>query len=264
MTNFPSTGSERQCAYIIFARAPLRGRIKTRLAADIGEEATLLLYEAMLEDTLNNIRLRLLDDNSPASQAFIFAFPPEMREELGKWSENRVGVMKNMRAEAQEGATFGEKMYNAFARVFDADPRAIAIIIGADSPFVEQEVFAEAEASLLAGNAVIGRAEDGGFYLLGLPFVEKSFFFGDNYGNDSVYQRTIEALRARVAVTELPPRGDIDDLSSLRAHVRLLQNQTDGTFQAFQNFQTLRAAQRILTARDKHDQIAEENARRER
>jgi hypothetical protein len=89
---------------------------------------------------------------------------------------------------------------------------------------VKQEVFAEAEAALLAGNAVIGRAEGGGFYLLGLPFVEKSFFFGDNYGNDSVYQRTIEALRARVAVTELPPRGDIDDLSSLRARICLLRN----------------------------------------
>ena len=231
MTNFSAASTERQCVYIVFTRTPLRGRVKTRLAADIGEESTLLLYEAMLEDTLRNVCSRLLDERSPVSEAFVFAFPPETREKLQEWIERRIGAVEGLRVEAQEGATLGERMERAFVWVFRANPQPTAIIIGTDSPFVEQEIFAQAEAALAEGKAAIGRADDGGFYIMGLPFVEQSFFFGDEYGNDSVYRRTLDALRPRANVVELPARGDIDDLASLREQIRLHSDLLANAFQ---------------------------------
>jgi rSAM/selenodomain-associated transferase 1 len=205
------------CAYLIFARNPALGRVKTRLAATLGDEKTLALYEAMLEDTVQNVLMRLRTNTAQVAAAYIFAYPPDSTAELALWLNKRNLTHKNLHILPQEGATLGEQMLRAF-RYAESHSALPAIIMGADSPTLPQPVFAEAEEALLAGQAVIGRADDGGFYMMGLGEVRDSFFFGDDYSNATVYERSVEALRGHFSlVHELPTWVDIDDSASLRA-----------------------------------------------
>lgn len=207
------------CTYLVFARTPLLGRVKTRLAATLGDEKTLNLYEAMLEDTVRNVLRRL--KSGSAQQILLFAYPPESASELGLWLEKRNLTDERLQVLPQEGSTLGEQMLIAFQM---AKRRGLlpALIIGTDSPTLPQTIFAEAEEHIAAQQAVIGRADDGGFYCLGLSEVREAFFFGADYSNDTVYERTFQALSKHYSfVHALPVWVDIDDETSLQALLRL-------------------------------------------
>ena len=205
------------CSYLIFARNPALGRVKTRLAATLGNEKTLALYEAMLEDTVENVLMRLRAPSTQISAVYIFAYPPESTAQLASWLAERNLTHERLHILPQEGATLGEQMLRAF-QYAEARGALPSIIMGADSPTLPQAVFAEAEDAILAGQATIGRADDGGFYMMGLGEVRDLFFFGDDYSNATVYERSVEALRGHFSlVHELPTWMDIDDSASLRA-----------------------------------------------
>ncbi len=203
--------------YIVFARTPRFGQGKTRLAADIGAEATFQLYEAMLMDTLRTMRTR------DAASVLLFTFPPdeESVQEMETWCKSHDYWFPELRVLPQEGTNLGEQMYNAFQLAFEQSPHP-AIILGTDSPTIPHKIWRAAEEALQASDtAVLGRSTDGGFYAMGLPFVDTSFFFDNAYSNDTVYARTYEALQESFSIIlELPERTDIDDLASLREVVR--------------------------------------------
>lgn len=214
-----------KCSYLVFARTPALRRVKTRLAVTLGNETTLRFYEAMLEDTVRNVLQRLESGN--VHEALLFAYPPESASELALWLNERNLTHDNLHILPQEGATLGEQMLVAFRL---AEKRGIvpALIIGTDSPTLPQRIFAEAEQSVAQHQAIIGRTDDGGFYLLGLPQVQDTFFFGADYSNDTVYKRTLEALSEHfTSVYELPVWIDIDDEASLQALVRLHVSETE-------------------------------------
>lgn len=229
------------CSYLVFARTPALGRVKTRLAATLGNENTLRLYEAMLEDTVQNVRQRLHSEDSPVHQAFIFAYPPETTPKLTLWLQERNLHDAHIHILPQEGKTLGEQMFRAFC--IAAERNALpALIMGSDSPTLPQFFFAEAEQALIKNQATIGRADDGGFYIMGLPFADESFFFGDDYSNETVYERTITALR-RVfpKVQELPDWIDIDDSASFKALLRLHSTHSE----SYQHYKTLSLAHKL-------------------
>jgi uncharacterized protein len=234
--------------YLIFARTPRLNTVKTRLAATLGASQTLRLYEAMLTDTLSGIRSRNIHT------VLLFAYPPESAPELALWVESRQLTFPALRILPQHGETLGDQMQRAF-QLAENELLLPALILGTDSPTLPQHIWDEAENALQASNeAVLGRANDGGFYAMGLPkrshSVSTSFFFGSDYSNNTVFERTQAALSlAFERVHALPEWTDIDDEASLLAVVKEASERQQGIGQGTEQgteYATVRVCREIL------------------
>lgn len=195
--------------YILFAREPVPGRVKTRLAADIGPKAAARLYEAFLTDTLAclaNLRC-----------PFAVAYTPE---EAG-------GYFKRVASGAadifpQHGRGLGERMENSFRKFFEQGYKRI-ILIGSDIPLLSPEILEDARTALKEYPVVLGPARDGGYYLIGLREPVPGLFTGLPWGSDRVLGDTVSILRHhRRGYHLLPELRDIDqdrDLEGLYAEL---------------------------------------------
>jgi rSAM/selenodomain-associated transferase 1 len=226
--------------YIVFARLPEQGRVKTRLAATLGDEATLALYEAMLRDTLEIVQSRASATNA---DVMVFVTSSLLADEtirrFAAWLEPNGIDYLNVHLLPQTGDTLGDRMLNAF-RVAGERGSLPALILGTDSPTIPESVLTRAEHTLEQhpDTAVIGGTEDGGFYLLGLQHPDESLFFGADYSNDSVFERTDAALRAAYThVEHLPVWYDVDDAASLERLTR--EAVVDATVREFHTYRVL-------------------------
>ena len=197
---------------LLFVKAPLPGQVKTRLAASLGEDATLQLYRRFAQDILTAI-----DGAGIAVQ--VHYTPADARKAVAAW------LGQERQYAPQEGADLGSRMENAFRRAFaEGSPRAV--LIGSDLPDLPGDLLTEAFRSLDNNDAVIGPAKDGGYYLIGfrrdtfLPAI----FPGMAWGTNRVYSVTLERFtQARYRVHSLREWQDVDtveDLKTLRARAR--------------------------------------------
>jgi rSAM/selenodomain-associated transferase 1 len=228
--------------YIVFARFPERGKVKTRLAAHIGEARACALYEAMLKDTLEIVQSRTSATNA---DVLLCVTPDSAVERFQPWLRANNIDYPNVYCFAQQGATLGERMFNAF-RIAEDRHALPALILGTDSPTIPDQVFTQAEQALQDPHtAVLGKTDDGGFYMMGLHRADESFFLGGDYSNDTVYERTLAALQAHTAhgkhaithVEQLPVWYDVDDMAGIE---RLRSEaQHDASLRYFHTLRTL-------------------------
>ena len=191
---------------IIFAREPVPGLVKTRLARDVGEQVAAELYAAMLDDVLEKVALledvRLLVFWAAKEGQFPF-FPAIPRLEMFE----------------QHGADLGERMANAFATAFDKGIRNCCII-GSDLPDLPLEFVRQAFHMLEeeTTDAVLGPCSDGGYYLLGMRKLLCSRLFEDvPWSTSLVLETSLERCReAGLNVGLLPEWHDIDTIEDLR------------------------------------------------
>jgi rSAM/selenodomain-associated transferase 1 len=196
---------------LVFARLPEHGRVKTRLARTIGDERALLIYEAMLRDTL----------------ATIGAPSPELEVEV-LWAPTAVAdgaalqhAFGDLPTAMQTGNSLGERLAMAFSERFFFHRTQKIVAIGVDDPRVPRDLIEHAFAMLDSCEWVIGPAHDGGYYLIGCRAAafDLSVFEGIEWGSDSVFETTrarIRALQSNVAV--LPVRHDIDVAEDLERY----------------------------------------------
>ena len=187
---------------VVLARYPYVGEVKTRIAATIGAKAAAALYRAFLED----IRRRFA--NHPGwviHWCFRPARSPFVEEIAGPAA-----------AFPQTHGDLGERMQAALARVLAAGPRA-AVLIGSDVPHLPLRTVEQAFALLAAGaELVLGPAQDGGYFLIGVGSVLPPVFADISWGGASVLEDTIRAARrAGVEPTLLPATYDVDDVEDL-------------------------------------------------
>jgi len=186
------------------AKHPEPGRVKTRLAAAFGAERACALYRAFVLDLAE--RLRTLP------YAVTWAFWPA--------AAPFADVLPGVRCRPQRGRDLGERLAGAVAAAFAEAPGPV-LVIGADAPHVPAESLAEA-ARALGGTAdvVLGPAEDGGYYLIGLR-EPADLFAGIAWSTPSVLAATRgRAERLGLRTHLLPPSFDVDepaDLLRLRA-----------------------------------------------
>ncbi|GMQ23550.1 TIGR04282 family arsenosugar biosynthesis glycosyltransferase [Algoriphagus sp. oki45] len=175
----------QKTALIIFQKNPELGKVKTRLAAGIGDRKALQIY-------LNLIQLTFQEAEKTGFDVLVFysSFIPE--------SESRFGYQ----AFIQKGNDLGEKMENAFHEVI-AMGYSKAIIIGTDCPELSTEILLEAESKLETNEVVIGPAEDGGYYLLGLKSLHPELFRSIAWSTGSVLKETLGRARAFRLKSEL-------------------------------------------------------------
>lgn len=185
----------------IMFRIPEYGKVKKRLAAQIGTEDALSVYAAMLHETIENI--------SKLTDMDIYGFYEGL-------ASTQHSVLKRFQSIPQRGNNLGEKMLNAVQWLFEKRYRRAALI-GADSPDLPACYIKDAFLKLNSYELVIGPAEDGGYYLIGMNRPLDIIFKGIKWGSSSVMKDTVSiAEKEGIEYFLLPQWYDIDDIKGLR------------------------------------------------
>ena len=192
------------CAVIVFAKAPVPGTVKTRLAGHLGAEAAARLAERMLVETAGQA---LAAKVGPVE---ICCAPDASHAAFGRLA----GELPLGLAEQGEG-DLGERMQRAFARVLARHARAI--VIGTDAPGLDAAYLRTAAQRLRDHDAVLGPALDGGYTLIGLRQPHAALFDGIAWSTGEVLAQTRVVLqRLGLKHVELAPLADIDEPADLR------------------------------------------------
>lgn len=204
---------ERDTCVIIFIKYPDKGKVKTRLAEDIGRKVSSELYRRFVEDILDT----LMDIET---EKLIFFFPESRREKFINWLGD--GYMYY----SQTGNNLGERMKNAFVFGFKEGYKSI-IIIGSDSPDLPERIITNALNVLANKDAVLGPSHDGGYYLIG--FSKSGFnagiFEGISWSTNTVYRKTVDILKKEnTSVHILPSWRDVDTFEDLKVFFRNNRN----------------------------------------
>lgn len=194
----------RDAGVVVFARAPERGAVKTRLARDLGDDRALALYRRLAAEVTRNL---LAPDR--AWDVVVAITPPRDPGEVRAW----LGPVDDV--VAQGDGDLGARMCAAMSRTLARHRRAV--VVGTDCLEVTAARVAEALAALDEAPAVLGPALDGGYYLLGatraLPVYDAV-----PWSTDAVLDVTRARLRdAGLAWRELAIARDIDTLDDLAA-----------------------------------------------
>ena len=185
---------------ITFTRNPELGKVKSRLAKSIGEASALEVYKFLLEHTKNV--LSKLD----CDRAVYYSV---------KIRENDIWDSEVFSKHQQFGDDLGERMKNAFENGFKKGYEKI-IIVGSDLYDLNTEIINQAFKQLDTNDNVIGPAEDGGYYLLGMKTLNPSVFDIENWGTETVYKQTISKLTSSLYVLET--LNDIDYVEDLKPY----------------------------------------------
>jgi len=191
---------------IVFAREPIPGAVKTRLAAEIGDHAAAKIYEAMLQNVLKTVR-QLSDVES-------VVFWDCEEESLPLLAERY-----RCCARRQSPGNLGQRMQAAFEEMF-ANGCELCCIIGSDAPDLPLSYIQEAYRLLATQQTdiVFGPSRDGGYYLLGLRQVWPQLFTDIPWSSTDVLERSLTTARdSGLTASLLPEWQDIDTLEDLHA-----------------------------------------------
>lgn len=193
--------TETKDLLIIFTRNPEMGKVKTRLAKDVGDEAALDIYKFLLEHTV------LVTKGLDVHKQVWFS---DGIEEDNLWDTSVYSK------KLQQGKDLGARMQHAFEAGFEQGFRNI-IIIGSDLYDLETADLETAFSLLKNKEVVIGPAADGGYYLLGMHNLEPNIFQNKQWGTSTVLRETLNDLKGKnIALTDL--RNDVDLYGDIKDH----------------------------------------------
>lgn len=189
---------------IIFSKNPVPGKVKTRLAATVGNEKALKVYRKLLEHTAS------IAKELKVEKVVYYSDEVEKQDAFSPHQFEK---------KVQQGGDLGQRMQKAFAEeLADANQ---AIIIGCDCYELQTEHLEKAFKELEKNDVIIGPAKDGGYYLMGMKKLHPEFFQNKEWGSSSVFKATMQDVKnLNLKVTTLPELNDVDreeDLGSLRA-----------------------------------------------
>jgi rSAM/selenodomain-associated transferase 1 len=188
-------------ALIIFVRNPIHGKVKTRLAKEIGDARALEIYKLLLMHTFNVTQ-------ALACRKYVFYVDKITKNDLWKGADFAKRI--------QKGIDLGARMHNAMNELFE-EGFAKVIIIGSDSFEVSTSILEEAISQLAHHDAVLGPACDGGYYLLGLNTLIPELFVNKIWSTDQVSKDTIhDFIKMNKSYYLLSELNDIDDASDLK------------------------------------------------
>ncbi len=182
----------------VFAKAPVAGTVKTRLAAVLGSDAAASLHAGLVRHALSAaVAARTGPVTLWCAPDASHGFFERCRDEFG------------VRLEEQRGENLGERMRTAFEAAWAA--RSPLLLIGSDCPALGAEHLRRSAAALRGTDAVLVPAEDGGYVLLGLARAVPALFESVAWGSSAVMAQTRERLASAPAKwVELPALWDVD------------------------------------------------------
>ena len=182
---------------ILFSRRPTLGQVKRRLARDIGDKAALEVHQWLFRRTLE-----VIAQSGIKSTLYLSAQPNEEYDYDFK---------------LQEGKDLGERMAKAFQHEIDGDNRVC--LIGSDCLDLSPEDLLLACEKLKKADLVLGPANDGGYYLIGLKQFYPELFKGIKWSSPEVFAETlVVASKLSLKTVLLEKRTDVDKISDLPAN----------------------------------------------
>lgn len=179
---------------IQFSRAPLLGKVKRRLAVQIGDEEALKVHEKLFARTLQIVA----ETNIPI-KLYLSELPPK------NFSHDYI---------LQEGNDLGERMAQAVQEELKKSDKIC--LIGSDCLNLTASDLREAFARLETDDLVLGPAGDGGYYLIGLKTFIPDLFINVNWGSSTVLEETLrQARKLNLKTGLLDERIDVDRFNDL-------------------------------------------------
>lgn len=198
---------------IVFAKAAIPGRVKTRLTPALSPDQAAWAHAAMVEAVVARVA-RI------AGRRWLAVTPDEAHFDAEGFSQIGQGT-------GDLGARLG-RVTTAVWSIADAAPPRGLIVIGTDSPDLPIDRFVAAAAAVGAGRAAAVPAFDGGYCLIAAPRPAPALFAGIEWGTARVMAQTrAAAIAAGIALTELAPWHDVDTFDDLGALRRRITNTED-------------------------------------
>ena len=186
---------------LVFTRNPALGKVKTRLAKTVGDKTALEIYTFLLE------RTRDIAAKVTADKAVYYSV---------KIRENDIWDATIFQKHLQVGEDLGIRMLHAFKNGFETGYEKV-LIIGSDLYDLTSETIENAFKALENNEVVIGPAEDGGYYLLGMNSLEEKVFKNKDWGTKTVRKDTLEDLKDK-KVFLLGELNDVDVFEDIEHH----------------------------------------------
>jgi uncharacterized protein len=194
-------------ALAVLTKAPIAGRVKTRLVPPLSESQAAAVHAASVADVIARARaldveLRIFHDEAPAAAAYFAERHPDLRRET------------------QCAGSLGRRIADVFARLFTAGAERVAVI-GGDSPTLPPDRIARGLARVREHDVALGPAADGGYYLVAIRRQAwpraAALFRGIPWSTGSVLERTLARGAAHALTLQMiEPWYDIDGFDDLR------------------------------------------------
>lgn len=186
---------------LIFTRNPELGKVKTRLAAAVGDQTALDIYTFLLDHTVS------ITKDLPVTKRVFYT---------EKVQEDDIWATKYFEKRLQTGTDLGERMKSAFAQGFKEGFKKI-VVIGSDMYDLSSSEILEAFDKLETHDYVIGPATDGGYYLLGMQDLKDDIFENKAWGTSSVLKETLADIQDE-SLAKLAAKNDVDTIDDIRNH----------------------------------------------
>lgn len=214
---------------MMVAKQPVPGRCKTRLCPPLQPAEAAELYQAFLTDLMQ--RLAHLAGAGPTAGCMAgptgglaggiagglsgglacgVAYTPE--SDPAYFQQHAPAVLEHM---VQQGGDFGERLDSIARRCLERGDEQV-VIMSSDSPNLPSDLLLSAFDRLRTADVVLGPAEDGGYYLIGLRAYTPQVFQNITWSTEVVLAQTLERAHAAGLVTALlPPWYDVDTVADL-------------------------------------------------
>jgi rSAM/selenodomain-associated transferase 1 len=186
---------------LIFTRNPELGKVKTRLAKTIGNEKALSIYKFLLDHT------QKVTKNLPCDKAVYYSV---------KVRDNDLWDARIYQKKQQFGEDLGIRMKNAFQDSFAAGYKKV-LIVGSDLIDLSEDLIEKGFLQLASNDVVLGPAEDGGYYLLGMKLLHPNIFENKTWGTATVREDTLSDLKDK-KVHLLQELNDVDVFEDIKEH----------------------------------------------
>lgn len=183
-------------ALLIFIKNPIEGKVKTRLAQKIGNTKALSVYLELLNITREAVL------SLPFTKILFYS---DYIDQHDDW-DNTI-----FDKQLQQGNSLGQRMAQAFQYAFSLPHIQQVSIIGSDCPAISPWHITKAFYALDTHDFVIGPANDGGYYQLGMKRFSATIFENKTWSSSVLIQETIDTIRdLRKSYYLLPPLNDVD------------------------------------------------------
>ncbi len=178
-----SSNKTNSVCLLVFAKTPISGTVKTRMAPRLSADQCLELHRGLVRYTLSAVA----GWDIPGLHRFAL------------FTEKLLGGFKhlvppNVQVDFQDGIDLGARMASALNEKW-CEGYSKIVIIGTDSPLLERSDIESAIKILDNHQVVIGPTADGGYYLIGFSALAPSVFFDIDWGTPRVYQQTLKRIR---------------------------------------------------------------------
>lgn len=194
---------------IVFARLPADGKNKTRLIPALGASGATEVYRQLVTYTLEQVEKLRASCGCQVTIYFTGGSSQQMQTCLGH-SWNYL---------PQSDGDLGNKMVSAIEESLQRGGKKV-VVIGTDAPLLQATHLRKAFDALETSDVVIGPADDGGYYLIGMKYPHRFLFSEVEWSTDKVFEQTLRKLKEnQLRFHQLEPLADVDypeDLLVLR------------------------------------------------